>query len=178
MSDEIEPEFDESAELDPAEAVYPHVDRRGAGPNLYDAERHPRQRKSDQGWRYWLGWVYLRLVPAGAIIVAAIAANAAHTASTQAEHNAKIARELSASNRRALVVIQESRRAAIGESCKSDEQLADVVRKALLGFGVGRPGNPAPHDVAEAFRPLGGLRPLTPKETRKRCDARLRRGGP
>lgn len=164
--------------IDPATGEFPEVERRGHGPNLYDDGRHPRQRKSDHGWRYWLPWLYTHMVPAAAIVVAAFAVGAASDASSKAEHNAKVARDLSARNRQAVVAIQEGRRAAIGESCVQDERIADVVRKALLGFGVGRPGNPAPPRVAEAFRPLGGLKPLSPEEQRARCNARVRRGGP
>jgi hypothetical protein len=163
--------------VDPATAEFPVVDRRGLG-KVYDPDRHPRQRASDAGWRYWIGWLYKHTVPALAIGVAAFAVHSSSGATSKAEHNAKVARELSAANRRALVAIQEGRRAAIGESCRQDERLADVVRKALLGFGVGRPGNPAPRAVAEAFRPLGGLKPLTAKERGERCADRIRRGGP
>ena len=39
----------------------------------WDEEHHPRQRASDQGTRYWAGWLYRHLVPAIAIAVAALA---------------------------------------------------------------------------------------------------------
>lgn len=169
-------------ELDPSTAEFPPVDRRGAGPGLYDHDRHPRQRVSDAGWRYWMLWVYRLLVPAVAIVIAAVAVGAAHDATVRANANAVAARHLAAANRRAVVAIQVGRSAAIRESCQKDEALADVVRKALLGFGVGQPGNPAPPGVVEAFKPLGGLRPLTDSEQAKRCNARvrdgLRRSGP
>jgi hypothetical protein len=164
-------------EPDPATSEFPEVERRGRGPGLYDEERHPGQRTKDKPWRYWPGWIMRHIVPAAAIIVAAFAVHAASGASSKAEQNAKKARELSAANRRTLVVIQQGRRAAIGESCVQDERIADVVRKALLGFGVGQPGHPAPRAVAKAFQPLGGLKPLTAKKQKARCDARVRRGG-
>jgi hypothetical protein len=167
-----------TATIDPAEAVYPMVDRRGAGPKLYDADRHPRQRATDRGWRYWLPWLYRHVGTAAAIIIAAFAVAAAVRATNQANANARDARELSAANRRAVVAIQEGRRAAIRDSCRQDEAIADVLRRTLLGFGVGRPGNPAPPGVREAFRPLGGLRPLPAKAQARRCDARVRHGGP
>jgi hypothetical protein len=162
-------------DLDPTTAEFPVVDRRGLG-KLYDADRHPRQRHSDEGVRYWLGWLYRNTVPALAIIVAAFAVAAAHDATVKASHNAARARDLSARNRRAVVAIQEGRKAAVGESCKQDERIADVVRKALLGFGVGERGHPAPRGVVQAFRPLGGLKPLTAEEQAARCRARIRRG--
>jgi hypothetical protein len=156
--------------------VFPEAERRGAGPGLYDEENHPRQRARDTGWRYWGGWLYRHLVPAVAIIVAAFAVNSATNATHRANHNAAVAKDLAARNRRAVIAIQEGRRAAVRESCVQDERIADVVRKALLGFGVGRPGHPAPRGVARAFQPLGGLRPLTRDEKQQRCDARVRRG--
>jgi hypothetical protein len=162
--------------VDPAEAVYPRVDRRGAGPNLYDEEHHPRQRRHDHGWRYWGPWLN-RAGTALAIFVAAWAVSLAADANDQAAQNAKAAQELSARNQSAVVAIQAGRRAAIRESCTQDEAIADVLRRALLGFGVGR-DRPAPPGVRQAFRPLGGLRPLTREEQDARCDARVARGGP
>lgn len=162
--------------VDPATTEFPAVERRGRG-KLYDEERHPRQRRTDEGWRYKLGWVYRHLVPAIAVAVAAWAVSLAADASSSAEHNAKVARELSARNRDAVRAIQAGRRAAITESCTQDEAIADVLRRALLGFGVGRE-RPAPPGVVEAFRPLGGLRPLSAERQRERCARRLARGGP
>lgn len=160
---------------DPATGEFPAVERRGRGPGLYDEERHPRQRKSDGGWRYRLGWFYRHLVPALAIGVAAWAISTAQNATEKANHNAAVARSLAARNRRAVVAIQEGRRAAVREACVQDEATADVVRKALIGFGVGT-RRPAPPGVTKAFRPLGGLRPLSKAQRKARCDARVRRG--
>lgn len=165
-------------EPDPTTHEFPQVERRGRGPGLYDDDRHPRQRKKDHGWRYWLPWTYKHMVPAIAIIIAAVAVGYSADASSTAEENAKAAKINSASNARALREIQEGRRAAIRESCVQDERIADVVRKALLGFGVGTRDSPAPRRVAEAFQPLGGLKPLTAAEQKRRCDARVARGGP
>jgi hypothetical protein len=161
---------DDSATSEPSA-----VERRGHGPGMYDEENHPRQRARDTGWRYWGGWLYRHLVPAVAIIVAAFAVNSATNATHRANHNAAVARGLAARNRRAVISIQEGRRAAVREACVQDERLADVVRRALIGFGVGT-RRPAPPGVVKAFQPLGGLRPLTRDEKQQRCDARVRRG--
>lgn len=166
------------SEPDPSTAEFPVVERRGRGAGLYDEDRHPRQRSSDNGWRYWLNWVYVKLAPAICIIIAAVAVNSATNASDQAADNAKKAKTLASANARNLVAVQESRRAAIRESCQQDEATANAIRLALRGFGVGTPSNPAPPGVVRAFRPLGGLKPLGPAEQKARCDARIRRGGP
>jgi hypothetical protein len=163
-------------EPDPATAEFPKVERRGRGRGLYNADRHPRQRMSDHGWRYWSVWAYRMILPAVAVIIAAFAVTAAHDATVKANHNAQVAKAIAAQNRRALIAIQDGRRAAIRESCNQDETLADVVRRAILGFGVGGGGSPAPPGVTKAFEPLGGLRPLTKAEKQRRCDARVRRG--
>lgn len=139
-------------------------------------DHHPRRRKSDTGWRYWAPWAYRHIVPAVAIIIAAVAVGYSANASSTAESNSRAAKKASADNKRAVIAIQAGRKAAIRESCESDEQLADVVRKALLGFGVGQPGNPAPSAVEKAFQPLGGLKPLTKAEQNARCSARVKRG--
>lgn len=149
------------------------VDRRA--PTGHD--NHPRRRKSDTGWRYWLPWLYRHVMPAVAIIIAAVAVGYSADASSQAESNAAAARTASRDNKRALVAIQESRRAAIRESCRQDEAIAQSLRLALLGFGVGV-DEPAPDKVVDAFQPLGGLKPLSAKEQKARCDARVRLGGP
>jgi len=164
-----------SKEIDPTTAEFPVVERRGRGP-LYRSDRHPRQRDSDRGWRYWVMWVYRTILPAIAICVAAWAVIAAQDATKRANHNATVAKGLAADNRRAVIFIQQGRRAAIRDSCNQDEALSDAIRKAILGFGVGRPGHPAPPGVAQAFRPLGGLGPLSEDEKTARCDARVRRG--
>lgn len=163
---------------DPTTNEFPKVERRGHGSGLYTDDRHPRQRNSDRGWRYWVPWVYKHLMPAVAIIVAAVAVGYSADASSTAESNAAAAKRASFDNRKTLIAIQSSRRSAIMESCNQDEAIADVLRKALLGFGVGTPGNPAPPGVVAAFRPLGGLKPLSKKEQRARCLERVKRGGP
>lgn len=166
------------SEPDPSTAEFPVVERRGRGPGLYDEENHPRQRSADNSWRYWLNWCYVKLAPAVCIIIAAVAVNSATNASDQAAENAAAAKHLATANAQNLAAVQEGRRAAIRESCQQDEAMANAIRLALIGFGVGQPGNPAPRGVVRAFRPLGGLKPLTADEQRERCDARVRRGGP
>jgi hypothetical protein len=170
-----------SDEIDPATAEFPAVDRRGQG-QIYRPDRHPRQRDSDRGWRYWSVWLYRMVLPAAAVgvatwavIVAQDATDAAREATTKANHNAAVARHLAAGNRQAVIFIQEGRKAAIRESCNQDEATADAVRKALIGFGVGT-RRPAPRGVVRAFEPLGGLKPLTKAQKQARCDARVRRG--
>lgn len=170
-----------SEEIDPTTAEFPAVERRGHG-TLYRPDRHPRQRMSDTGWRYWAMWLYRTILPAlaigvaaWAVLVAQDATDAAHDATTRANHNAAVARVLAAGNRRAVVFIQEGRRAAIRDSCNQDEATADVLRRALLGFGVGT-RRPAPPGVVKAFEPLGGLKPLTKAQQTARCDTRVRRG--
>jgi hypothetical protein len=170
-----------SEEIDPTTAEFPAVERRGHGP-LYRHDRHPRQRESDAGCRYWAMWLYRTILPAiaigvaaWAVIVASNATDAAEKATTQANHNAIVARGLAAANHRAVISIQEGRRAAVRESCDQDEAMVDALRKALLGFGVGRT-RPAPPGVVKAFAPLGGLKPLTKAEKTARCDRRVFRG--
>lgn len=152
--------------------IPPSVDRRAST----GTDNHPRRRKGDTGWRYWAPWAYRQIVPAVAIIIAAVAVGYSADASSTAESNAAAAKKASIDNKRAVAAIQAGRKAAINESCISDERIADVVRKALLGFGVGQPGNPAPPAVAKAFEPLGGLKPLTKAEQRARCSSRVKRG--
>lgn len=170
-----------SDKIDPATSEFPEVERRGRG-QLYRPDRHPRQRESDRGWRYWAVWLYRMILPAVAIAVAAWAVivaqdatDAAKEATTKANHNAAVARHLAAGNRQAVIFIQEGRQAAVRESCNQDEATADVLRRALLGFGVGT-RRPAPPGVVKAFKPLGGLKPLTKAQKQARCDARVRRG--
>jgi hypothetical protein len=171
-----------SDEIDPTTADYPAVERRGRGPGLYGEESHPGQRARDARWKFWSGWIYRHLVPAiaigvaaWAVLVAQDATDAAQRATEQANVNAAAARRLAAANHRAVISIQEGRRAAVRESCDQDEAMVDALRKALLGFGVGRT-RPAPPGVVKAFAPLGGLKPLTKEQKTARCDRRVFRG--
>jgi hypothetical protein len=96
---------------DPTTHEFPAVERRGHG-KLYDDTRHPRARASDGGWRYWTAWCYRMLVPAVAVVIAAIA-----VARTQGD----VQRQ------------KEGRAIAIDVLCGFGNGVAEAGRKALAG---------------------------------------------
>lgn len=101
---------------DLATGEFPEVERRGRG-SIYDEEKNPRARKSDTGWRYWGGWLYRHLVPAIAIVVAAIAVGR-----TQSDVDRQ----------------REGRAVAIDVLCGFGNGVAEAGRKALSGELAGQ----------------------------------------
>lgn len=103
----------------------------------FDADNHPRQRKSDQGLRYWGGWLYRHLVPAVAVAVAAIAVAKTQGKVDRAEFKADRAESRAAQQ-------QEGRAIAIDFLCGGLSGVEAAGKKALRGELPGQRGQGLP----------------------------------
>lgn len=129
---------------DPSTHEFPDVERRGHGPRLYDHDRHPRARKNDHGWRYWLPWLYTRTLPLVCLVVAFAALGLALTRVDRAEFKAERAQQAARNQR-------EGRAVAVDVLCGGVAGIEDAGTQALQGKLEGQNGQGLPQRAIDDY---------------------------